>query len=113
MVIVGKRVSCGYGKVLYFHSPFGSGARVFVARDGKVIIVSAKRSRSAEVLLRAYSRIHDNFFPERHECDVDICKDLYNNVMSSGGMSTSFQSVTKCDVGNRENLYADVPSRAS
>merc|ERR1712012_1039555 len=59
--------------------------------DGNIITVGAERFRCAEVLFqpgfigKEASGIHDTSFQSIMKCDVDIRKDLYSNVVLSGG----------------------------
>ena len=71
-----------------------------VLRDGNVITVGAKRFHCAEVLLhpifigKGVSGFHDTSFQFIVKCDVDIRKELYANVVSSGG-TTMFQGIVE------------------
>merc|ERR1712122_392962 len=66
--------------------------------DGNIITVGAERFRCAEVLFqpsfiaKEASGIHDTSFQSIMKCDVDIRKDLYANVVLSGG-TTMFQGI--------------------
>merc|ERR1719157_143481 len=59
--------------------------------DGNIITVGSERFRCAEVLFqpsfigKEASGIHDTTFQSIMKCDVDIRKDLYANVVLSGG----------------------------
>merc|ERR1712013_289733 len=59
--------------------------------DGNIINVGAERFRCPEVLFqpsligKEASGIHDTTFQSIMKCDVDIRKDLYANVVLSGG----------------------------
>merc|ERR1711964_49966 len=59
--------------------------------DGNIITVGSERFRCAEVLFqpsligKESSGIHDTTFQSIMKCDVDIRKDLYANVVLSGG----------------------------
>jgi len=59
--------------------------------DGNVITVGSERFRCPEVLFqpsfvgKEASGIHDTTFQSIMKCDVDIRKDLYGNVVLSGG----------------------------
>jgi len=64
---------------------------IYVLPDGNTITVGAERFRCAEVLFqpslmgREASGIHETTFQSIMRCDVDIRKDLYRNVVLSGG----------------------------
>jgi len=66
--------------------------------DGNIITVGAERFRCPEVLFqpsfigKEASGIHDTTFQSIMKCDVDIRKDLYANVVLSGG-TTMFQGI--------------------
>eukprot|EP00397_Hematodinium_sp_SG-2012_P018988 GEMP01019490.1.p1 GENE.GEMP01019490.1~~GEMP01019490.1.p1 ORF type:complete len:377 (+),score=94.31 GEMP01019490.1:46-1176(+) len=66
--------------------------------DGNVITVGSERFRCSEVLFqpsfigKEASGIHDTTFQSIMKCDVDIRKDLYANVVLSGG-TTMFQGI--------------------
>jgi len=66
--------------------------------DGNIITVGAERFRCPEVLFqpsfigKEASGIHDTTFQSIMKCDVDIRKDLYSNVVLSGG-TTMFQGI--------------------
>merc|ERR1711904_228772 len=59
--------------------------------DGNIITVGSERFRCPEVLFQA-SVIHDTTFQSIMKCDVDIRKDLYSNVVLSGG-TTMFAGI--------------------
>jgi len=66
--------------------------------DGNIITVGNERFRCPEVLFQPHfigkeaSGIHDTTFQSIMKCDVDIRKDLYANVVLSGG-TTMFQGI--------------------
>ena len=66
--------------------------------DGNVITVGNERFRTPEVLFqpsligKEASGIHDCTFQTIMKCDVDIRKDLYQNIVLSGG-TTMFQGI--------------------
>jgi len=66
--------------------------------DGNIITVGNERFRTPEVLFqpsligKEASGIHDCTFQTIMKCDVDIRKDLYQNIVLSGG-TTMFQGV--------------------
>jgi len=59
--------------------------------DGNIITVGSERFRCPEVLFqpslvgKEASGVHDTSFQSIMKCDVDIRKDLYSNVVLSGG----------------------------
>jgi len=68
--------------------------------DGQVITVGNERFRTAEVLFkpnligREFSGIHQTTYDSIMKCDVDIRKDLYGNIVLSGG-STMFEGIAE------------------
>jgi len=66
--------------------------------DGNIITVGSERFRCPEVLYqpsfigKEASGIHDTTFQSIMKCDVDIRKDLYSNVVLSGG-TTMFSGI--------------------
>jgi len=66
--------------------------------DGNVITLGTERFRVPEVLFKPSligkeaSGIHDTLFQSIMKCDVDIRKDLYSNVVLSGG-NTMFEGI--------------------
>merc|ERR1719183_2051197 len=77
--------------------------------DGNIITVGSERFRCPETLFqpsfigKEASGIHDLTFQSIMKCDVDIRKDLYANVVLSGGTTMftgihdlTFQSIMKC-----------------
>jgi len=68
--------------------------------DGNVIVLGAERFRCAEVLFqpsligREASGIHECTFQTIMKCDVDIRKDLYANIVLSGG-TTMFPGIAE------------------
>jgi len=66
--------------------------------DGNIITVGAERFRCPEVLFqpslvgKEASGVHDTSFQSIMKCDVDIRKDLYSNVVLSGG-TTMFAGI--------------------
>merc|ERR1712125_135776 len=66
--------------------------------DGNIITVGSERFRCPEVLFqpsfvgKEASGIHDTTFQSIMKCDVDIRKDLYGNVVLSGG-TTMFTGI--------------------
>ena len=68
--------------------------------DGQVITIGAERFRCPEVLFQPsfigleQDGIHRLTFQSIMKCDVDIRKDLYNNIVMSGG-TTMFNGVAE------------------
>ncbi|TMW59077.1 hypothetical protein Poli38472_007222 [Pythium oligandrum] len=68
--------------------------------DGNVIVIGNERFRTPEVLFkpsfigREIAGVHDCTFQTIMKCDVDIRKDLYSNIVLSGG-STMFPGITE------------------
>jgi len=68
--------------------------------DGQVITVGAERFRCPEVLFKPnfigleQEGIHKLTFQSIMKCDVDIRKDLYNNIVMSGG-TTMFNGIAE------------------
>lgn len=66
--------------------------------DGQVITVGSERFRCPEVLFqpsfigKEFAGIHETTFQSIMKCDVDIRKDLYGNVVLSGG-TTMFSGI--------------------
>eukprot|EP01029_Cantina_marsupialis_P023601 TRINITY_DN591_c0_g2_i1.p1 TRINITY_DN591_c0_g2~~TRINITY_DN591_c0_g2_i1.p1 ORF type:complete len:377 (-),score=96.05 TRINITY_DN591_c0_g2_i1:268-1398(-) len=66
--------------------------------DGNVVTVASERFRCPEILFQPnlYGKedlgIHDTMFRTIMKCDVDIRKDLYNNIVLSGG-TTMFPGI--------------------
>merc|ERR1712039_501213 len=69
--------------------------------DGNIITVGSERFRCPEVLFnpslvgKEAAGIHDTTFQSIMKCDVDIRKDLYANVVLSGG-TTMFPGIGEC-----------------
>jgi len=68
--------------------------------DGQVITIGAERFRCPEVLFKPNfiglesEGVHKLTFSSIMKCDVDIRKDLYNNIVMSGG-STMFNGIAE------------------
>jgi actin beta/gamma 1 len=66
--------------------------------DGNVVTIGNERFRCPEVLFqpsfigKEAAGVHDTMFQTIMKCDVDIRKDLYNNIVLSGG-STMFPGI--------------------
>merc|ERR1712073_262162 len=80
--------------------------------DGQVITVGAERFRCAEVLFqpnligRESEGIHKLTFSSIMKCDVDIRRDLYGNVVMSGG-TTMYQGIPERVQKEVKNLAPD------
>nr|AIK25770.1 actin I [Uroleptopsis citrina] len=79
--------------------------------DGKVITVASARFRCPEYLFkplemngREFDSIQDLTFKSIQECDVDVRRDLYQNIILSGG-TTLFEGIG-------ERLLSEIESRA-
>jgi actin-related protein len=65
--------------------------RTYELPDGNVLTIGNERFRCPEVLFqpsfigREAAGIHETMFQTIMKCDVDIRKDLYNNIVLSGG----------------------------
>jgi actin beta/gamma 1 len=68
--------------------------------DGNVIVIGSERFRCPEVLFqpsfigKEASGVHDCTFQTIMKCDVDIRRDLYANIVMSGG-TTMFQGIAE------------------
>jgi actin-related protein len=68
--------------------------------DGQVITIANERFRCAEVLFKPsligkeLTGIHQTTYDSIMKCDVDIRKDLYNNIVLSGG-TTMFDKIAE------------------
>ena len=66
--------------------------------DGQVITVGSERFRTPEVLFkpnligREFNGVHQTTYDSIMKCDVDIRKDLYGNIVLSGG-TTMFEGI--------------------
>merc|ERR1711972_971160 len=75
-----------------------SAEKSFELPDGQIITIGSERFRCPEVLFnpslvgKEASGIHDTTFQSIMKCDVDIRKDLYANVVLSGG-TTMFPGI--------------------
>nr|AIK25771.1 actin I [Pseudokeronopsis rubra] len=79
--------------------------------DGKVITIASARFRCPEYLFkplemngREFDSIQDLTFKSIQECDVDVRRDLYQNIILSGG-TTLFEGIG-------ERLLKEIESRA-
>ena len=78
--------------------------------DGQIIMIGNERFRCPEALFRPsllgmeLQGIHESTFESIMKCDVDIRKDLYSNIVLSGG-STMFNSLS-------ERMQAEICSLA-
>jgi len=68
--------------------------------DGNVLRVGSQRFRAAEMLFKPshagfeYSGIHETIYSSVMKCDVDIRRNLYSNVVLSGG-TTMFDGIAE------------------
>eukprot|EP00357_Protocruzia_adherens_P036318 CAMPEP_0115005318 /NCGR_PEP_ID=MMETSP0216-20121206/19782_1 /TAXON_ID=223996 /ORGANISM="Protocruzia adherens, Strain Boccale" /LENGTH=377 /DNA_ID=CAMNT_0002371585 /DNA_START=73 /DNA_END=1206 /DNA_ORIENTATION=- len=68
--------------------------------DGNIVTLGNERFRCPEVLFqpsligKEFAGIHDQTFQSIMKCDVDIRKDLYNNIVLSGG-TTMFTGIAE------------------
>eukprot|EP00567_Pseudictyota_dubia_P002155 CAMPEP_0197468694 /NCGR_PEP_ID=MMETSP1175-20131217/66214_1 /TAXON_ID=1003142 /ORGANISM="Triceratium dubium, Strain CCMP147" /LENGTH=656 /DNA_ID=CAMNT_0043004805 /DNA_START=53 /DNA_END=2024 /DNA_ORIENTATION=+ len=78
----------------------GECEREYELPDGNVITVGSERFRCPEVLFnpsligKEAQGIHETTFQTIMKCDVDIRKDLYNNIVLSGG-TTMFNGIAE------------------
>jgi actin, other eukaryote len=79
--------------------------------DGKIITIGSERFRCPEYLFkplqmngRELDSIQDLTFKSIQECDVDVRRDLYQNIILSGG-TTMFDGIG-------ERLYKEIENRA-
>ena len=74
------------------------GAKTYELPDGNIVSLHGERFRCPEVLFqpslvgKEAMGIHDTTFQSIMKCDVDIRKDLYQNVVLSGG-TTMFPGI--------------------
>eukprot|EP01083_Nonionella_stella_P092215 258056_1 len=84
--------------------------RIYELPDGNEIRIASERFRCAEAMFKPYlmgkesKGIHDLIYDAIHKCDIDIRRDLYNNVVLSGG-NTMFE-------GLKERLMNELKSIA-
>merc|ERR1719388_328749 len=77
--------------------------------DGQVITIGNERFRCPEALFQPTflgmesAGVHETTYNSIMKCDVDIRKDLYANVVLSD--ETTYNSIMKCDVDIRKDLY--------
>ena len=88
--------------------------KIYELPDGNITTVGSVRFRCLEVLYqpsfvgKEASDIHDTMFQSIMKCDVDICKDLYGNVVLSGGTIALAPSIMKIQViAPPERKYSD------
>jgi len=68
--------------------------------DGRKILIGSERFRCAEVLFRPslaghqFDGIHTYLFDSVMKCDIDVRKDLFGNIILSGG-STLFEGLAE------------------
>jgi len=74
--------------------------RVYELPDGQTLVLGSERFRPTEVLFKPnligkpFNGIHECVFQSIINCDVEIRKDLYGNIVFSGG-STMFPGMTE------------------
>ncbi|EQB61566.1 actin [Vairimorpha apis BRL 01] len=91
-------VSTDYEEDVKNNSLLSSISKNYEMPDGQVITIGNERFRAPELLFKPYLRgyeimsIHDTIFDSIKACDVDIRKDLYANIVLSGG-STLFPGI--------------------
>lgn len=74
--------------------------RPYELPDGQVILVGSERFRCPEVLFqpaflgKETPGIHENLFQTIMNCDIDLRKDLFHNIVLSGG-STMFPGINE------------------
>jgi actin beta/gamma 1 len=84
--------------------------------DGNIITVGSERFRCPEVLFqpsfvgKEASGIHDTTFQSIMKCDVDIRKDLYSNVVLSGGATTLIFMVEGANAVNSLVMRSPMPA---
>ena len=80
--------------------------------DGQVITVGSERFRAPEILFNPHligleqEGLHKLIFSSIMKCDVDIRKDLYNNIVFAGG-NTMFEGVAERTQKELKNLAPD------
>ena len=83
---------------MFFYQLFFFSEKQYELPDGQVITVGAERFRCAEVLFqpshigKENDGIHQLTYKSILKCDIDIRKNLYQNIVLSGG-STMFPGV--------------------
>ena len=91
--------------------------RPYELPDGQVIVIGSERFRCPEVLFqpallgKETPGIHENLHKTIMNCDIDLRKDLFNNIVLSGG-STMFPGINERITQEVEKLVADsIPVR--
>lgn len=91
--------------------------RPYELPDGQVIVIGSERFRCPEVLFqpallgKETPGIHENLHKTIMNCDIDLRKDLFNNIVLSGG-STMFPGINERITHEVEKLVADsIPVR--
>ncbi|RZR97801.1 hypothetical protein BHM03_00027043 [Ensete ventricosum] len=91
-------IALDYEKELETSKTGSSVERTYELPDGQVITIGAERFRCPEVLFQPSmigmeaAGIHETTYNSIMKCDVDIRKDLYGNIVLSGG-STMFTGI--------------------
>jgi actin-related protein len=105
-------VAPDYDSALKEASESSANEKTYDLPDGTAITIGSERFRCPELLFsphlggREHDGVHKFTFDSIMQCDVDIRKDLYNNIILSGG-STMFDGMG--DRMQRE-IYALAPS---
>jgi len=91
-------IALDYDTEMKASSESSDNEKTYELPDGNIITVGSERFRCPEVLFqpslvgKESSGIHDTTFQSIMKCDVDIRKDLYSNVVLSGG-TTMFTGI--------------------
>ena len=93
-----RKAACEIKEMLAYVATSGADADVadskeYTLPDGKVITIGSERSRCPEALFKpslikqSSQGIHEALFTTISACDVDMRKDLYKNIVVTGGSS--------------------------
>jgi actin beta/gamma 1 len=91
-------VALGFDREMNISSQSSDKEKTYELPDGNIITLGSERFRCPEVLFqpsligKEASGIHDTTFRSIMKCDVDIRRDLYANIVLSGG-TTMFQGI--------------------